>query len=266
MKFKAGDRVVTKNTYTTPSGSHGTILFPWNNYPGNENYRIKFDSIDEPVYIGEIYLELESEERVKAPFANDEELICAQEASRRLFNQAATIKAQIKQLGERLVEIKNLKEENEQLRVQLTGCSVAANGATYFRSIANKGNYGWSVAYQDVLELCKKYDNLQRIIGAENMNDLLSYRFHILEDHLRLNDAATELGCDLDQVGNVIRKIKTLLFPKNFNVQRNAKPEPGLQGGLQGCGQAKVSEAPQREKIRETDTTVFNPKDLNTYL
>ena len=55
-------------------------------------------------------------------------------------------------------EIKRLKQEVEQLTVQLAGCGVAALGGT--DDPAEKGAYGWSVAYQDILELRRKYDNL----------------------------------------------------------------------------------------------------------
>ena len=44
----------------------------------------------------------------------------------------------------------------EQLQVQLAGCSVAALGGT--KDVAVQGMYGWSPAYQDVLELRIKYD------------------------------------------------------------------------------------------------------------
>jgi hypothetical protein len=55
-------------------------------------------------------------------------------------------------------EIKRLKDEVERLTVQLAGCSTAANGAT--KDVAKQGDYGWSVAYQDVLDLRNKFDNL----------------------------------------------------------------------------------------------------------
>ena len=51
-----------------------------------------------------------------------------------------------------------LEDETEQLRVQLAGCSVAALG--WIKNTAKKGDYGWSVAYQDVLDLRLKYEEL----------------------------------------------------------------------------------------------------------
>lgn len=48
--------------------------------------------------------------------------------------------------------------EAEQLRVQLAGCGVAALGGT--RDVAHQGDYGWSVSYQETLDLRLKYDAL----------------------------------------------------------------------------------------------------------
>jgi len=51
-------------------------------------------------------------------------------------------------------------EEIERLRVQLAGCGVAALGYSSGGNKAKKGDYGWSPAYQDTLELRKKYEKL----------------------------------------------------------------------------------------------------------
>lgn len=47
--------------------------------------------------------------------------------------------------------LKDRNEEIDRLRVQLAGCGAAALGAT--RDAAKQGDYGWSPAYQDVLDL-----------------------------------------------------------------------------------------------------------------
>jgi hypothetical protein len=47
----------------------------------------------------------------------------------------------------------------EQLRVQLAGCSVAALGGISEPVLAHIGDYGWSPAYQDVLDLRNEYES-----------------------------------------------------------------------------------------------------------
>jgi hypothetical protein len=51
------------------------------------------------------------------------------------------------------------EEEAEQLRVQLAGVSVAAMGGT--KDVAVQGDYGWSPAYQDTLDLRLNYEQLK---------------------------------------------------------------------------------------------------------
>lgn len=62
----------------------------------------------------------------------------------------------------------SVPSENEyQLIVQLAGCSTAALGAT--KDPAKKGQYGWSSAYRDVLNLRRRFDkmiDLKELRGA----------------------------------------------------------------------------------------------------
>lgn len=53
------------------------------------------------------------------------------------------------------------KDEAERLQVQLAGCLTAAEGA---KQSVYAGDYGWSPAYQSVIELRKLYDNAQQSV------------------------------------------------------------------------------------------------------
>lgn len=50
-------------------------------------------------------------------------------------------------------------DELDKARVQLAGCLMASEGA---KQSAFVGDYGWSPAYQSVIELRKLYDNAQQ--------------------------------------------------------------------------------------------------------
>jgi len=69
------------------------------------------------------------------------------------------------ELGQNAEDLKNYANEVDQLRVQLAGCGVAATGGTH--AIVVKGDYGWSPAYQDVLDLRRKYDALKVTLDRE---------------------------------------------------------------------------------------------------
>lgn len=56
--------------------------------------------------------------------------------------------------------IQRLKDQLDQERVQHAGCSVAAMGWISDHNLAKPGDYGWSPAYQDVLDLRRNYEAL----------------------------------------------------------------------------------------------------------
>ena len=55
---------------------------------------------------------------------------------------------------------KDLEQRLDQTNVQLAGCLTAAEGYIGRGDRASKGTYGWSVAYQKVLELRLAFNKL----------------------------------------------------------------------------------------------------------
>lgn len=58
--------------------------------------------------------------------------------------------------------VQELERELEQVRVQLAGCLAAAEGAT--TDVAKQGDYGWSPAYQETLDLRRQYDRAMKMM------------------------------------------------------------------------------------------------------
>ncbi len=77
-------------------------------------------------------------------------------------------------------------EREEQLDVQLAGCSVAALGGT--KRVAKKGDFGWSSSYQDVLDLRIRYDALRKIA-----HEISEYCNRAIPDRNKLFDILDKL-------------------------------------------------------------------------
>jgi hypothetical protein len=56
------------------------------------------------------------------------------------------------------------KEQIEQLEVQLAGCMTAALG--WAKDPPKKGDWGWSPAFQDVLNLREKYESQRKVLES----------------------------------------------------------------------------------------------------
>lgn len=63
-------------------------------------------------------------------------------------------------------KIKAAEDLAEQLQVQLAGCSTASLGHAVDQNGCKKGDYGWSVAFEDVKSLWKKYVEAEKRVTA----------------------------------------------------------------------------------------------------
>jgi len=63
----------------------------------------------------------------------------------------------------------------DRLRVQLVGVSIAALGGTDPGQVATPGQFGWSVAYDDVLKLRRRCDRAEFLIrrAAKDVHKLI---------------------------------------------------------------------------------------------
>jgi len=94
---------------------------------------------------------------------------------KRLDTEIATLRAEVDRLTEinadaairlddRLLRIEKAEAALEQERVRLAGCLVAAEGNN--QNPAKQGDYGWSLAYQTVLDLRAELEEAKAAIDA----------------------------------------------------------------------------------------------------
>ena len=80
------------------------------------------------------------------------------------------------------IKLEAQQEAVEQLQVQLAGCSVAALGGT--NNPVKEGDYGWSPAYQDCLDMRLKLDAQQAVIDAARVQIQSGYFLRSLKEAL----------------------------------------------------------------------------------
>jgi len=94
--------------------------------------------------------------------AKVESLAAEVEYLRRMWSETGTIAAhRVGEIMKARAEVRGLRDDIEKMTVQMAGISTAARGGTGCEVAAVKGQYGWSPAYQDVLELRIKYERLE---------------------------------------------------------------------------------------------------------
>ena len=100
--------------------------------------------------------------------------------------------------------VEDLEGEVEQLRTQLAGWSVAALGGT--KDPARLGEYGWSPAYQDVLDLRLRADDLKSGVAEANARWLdahVAARKELLKAHGLPADAG--VVCAVERTEKILR-------------------------------------------------------------
>ena len=84
-------------------------------------------------------------------------------------------------------DYQKLKEEADRLRVQLVGCGVAALGYATGKNAIEKGSYGYSASFQDVVDLQDKYQKLRGKIDKAQVR-LEQARILSVKEPMQLSD------------------------------------------------------------------------------
>ena len=133
----------------------------------------------------------------------------------------------------------------EQARVQLAGCSVAAKGGT--ANPAHRGDYGWSVAYGDVLRLRLWAEQMKAAIEAHKTWAGVSIWNHGEISTHRVMQAALD-ACEplvvkktLDAPTSVNGSVRQDLLDAGEPAKMKGEPSTCNVCGCNVCGSALVS-------------------------
>jgi len=109
------------------------------------------------------------------------------------------------------------EEEVDQLRVQLAGCLMAAEGA---RQEVFMGDYGWSPAYQKIIEIRKAYEKQKAMLPSEALFGFAGW-LTSLKEPITFS-AHHEAGLAADLVEEYI-KANNLEYPRDGIYPNNLK-------------------------------------------
>ena len=126
-------------------------------------------------------------------------------------------------------KLKVANDKIEHLQVQLAGCGVAAQGGTSPDMIAQKGAYGWSPSYQDVLDLSNKYNKLEKeaVVAMEELKCLYNSNKMLCDQNDEFRAKLNNLSAN--PISNIEREQLEKLKDENLFLENKLKEHDILQ-------------------------------------
>jgi hypothetical protein len=135
---------------------------------------------------------------------------------------------------ENRAELTRLRVENEQLRVQLAGCGVAALGNTIeaVKQRVSKGDYGWSASYGDVCDAVDRELKLREALSVARDSLIEAKIVGSIAEELEnpevdISDVAqftNEILASRSSVRNALARIDAIMSQKSENCDTSAEP------------------------------------------